>query len=363
MLLVPFIYLLPPPPQITSNPQKTRKIESFSYFFFSCILFESFNISISKMQQPQPKKSYTDVRSIYKLRDWIRESDLVLESIYVNPSEGAAHLFHHLTYPYFQESYLKHANVCLNPSEWARDFILDHPEYLNYYNLSQNPAEWVGEIFEGRLDLVDWNVIAHNPAEWAGKIVQNRIRNRSSKVFLDLYHLFLNPAEWAGEIIRKYSMQPVWYLLSENPAQWAGDMCLRNLHKISYGHLSRNPAEWARKILEKTPDKIDYQMLCLNPAEWAREILEQNPKKMAWEWIARNGSNWAVELLENNRNRIHWSSFSQNPHIFIYDYQFLRERMRETIAEELMQNRFHPRNLSKFAGWGYEGLEEDDFCE
>ena len=101
-----------------------------------------------------PTKSYTDVRNIYKLRDWIRESDLVLEYICMNPCEGAVNVFRHLTDKFFQESYLKYikhfgkihpfSNICHNPAEWARDFILNHPEYLNYYNLSQKSGEWVG---------------------------------------------------------------------------------------------------------------------------------------------------------------------------------------------------------------------------
>jgi hypothetical protein len=68
-------------------------------------------------------------------------------------------------------------------------------------------------------------------------------------------------------------------------------------------------------------------------------------------------------MMEKNRNGIHWSSLSQNPHIFTYDYEFLRQRMHGTIAEELIQNRFHPRNLSKFTGWGFEIFEEEDLSE
>jgi hypothetical protein len=37
---------------------------------------------------------------------------------------------------------------------------------------------------------------------------------------------------------------------------------------------------------------------------------------------------------------------------FTYDYAAMRAHMRETIFEELMQNRFHPRNMNKWLGWG-----------
>ena len=32
--------------------------------------------------------------------------------------------------------------------------------------------------------------------------------------------------------------------------------------------------------------------------------------------------------------------------------------MKETIAEDLMKNRFHPRNMDKWAGWGQ--LDDED---
>ena len=164
-------------------------------------------------------------------------------------------------------------------------------------------------------------------------------------------------------------MTPVWYLLSENPAKWAGEMFENNHDKIAYHHLSRNPAEWARKILEKNPKRIDYKMLCLNPAEWAKNILEKNPDKIHYDWLSRNHSAWALDMMENIMKiqpwKIHWFHLSSNPYIFTSDYEFLRKRMRYTIAEELIQNRFHPRNVHKFASWGFEifDFDSEDLCE
>jgi len=33
------------------------------------------------------------------------------------------------------------------------------------------------------------------------------------------------------------------------------------------------------------------------------------------------------------------------------------------IAEDLMKNRFHPQNLYKFKGWGFDGPDDDDEIE
>jgi hypothetical protein len=49
---------------------------------------------------------------------------------------------------------------------------------------------------------------------------------------------------------------------------------------------------------------------------------------------------------------------SKNPFIFEYDYEAMRGRMRP-LAEELMANRFHPRNFDKFVSWGFDEFNLD----
>jgi hypothetical protein len=51
---------------------------------------------------------------------------------------------------------------------------------------------------------------------------------------------------------------------------------------------------------------------------------------------------------------------SENPSIFEYDYEAMRLRMRP-IAEELIANRFHPRNFEKWIGWGFDEFNECEF--
>jgi hypothetical protein len=47
-----------------------------------------------------------------------------------------------------------------------------------------------------------------------------------------------------------------------------------------------------------------------------------------------------------------------NPSIFEYDYEAMRLRMKP-VAEELMANRFHPRNFDKFVSWGFDEFNLD----
>jgi len=72
-----------------------------------------------------------------------------------------------------------------------------------------------------------------------------------------------------------------------------------------------------------------------------------------------NSSEWVIDIMEKNRFRIRWTGLSRNPHIFTINYVFLHERLWNTFGKELMQNRFHPRNISKFADWGFESGYDD----
>jgi hypothetical protein len=88
--------------------------------------------------------------------------------------------------------------------------------------------------------------------------------------------------------------------------------------------------------LENNQDKIDWSMLSLNPA--------------------------TISLLEKNQDKINWYCLSRNPSIFEYDYKGMKDAMYNGIKEDLVKNRFHPKNIPKFRDWGMDGFEdyEDD---
>ena len=67
----------------------------------------------------------------------------------------------------------------------------------------------------------------------------------------------------------------------------------------------------------------------------------------------------AIHLLKQNKDKIDWYELSLNLSIFTYNYKELKLRMKETIAEDLMKNRFHPKYIDKWIDWGQ--VEADDF--
>ena len=117
-----------------------------------------------------------------------------------------------------------------------------------------------------------------------------------------------------------------------------------------------NPSARAIALLEKNQDKIDWSLLSANPAERALALLENNQDKINWVNLSANPA--ALALLENNQDKIIWSQLSRNPSIFEYDYKGMKDAMYKGIKEDLVKNRFHPKNIPKFRDWGMDGFED-----
>ena len=95
-------------------------------------------------------------------------------------------------------------------------------------------------------------------------------------------------------------------------------------------------------------DKLHWRALSKNPA--AIHLLEANPDKIDWSLLSSNPA--AIHLLKANQDKIDWWVLSSNPAIFQYDYDAMRKRC-GVFKEDLIKNRFHPRNLiaGKFKDW------------
>ena len=111
------------------------------------------------------------------------------------------------------------------------------------------------------------------------------------------------------------------------------------------------------KLLENNMDKISWEDLCCNSSEHAIQLLTENQAKIRWNSLSENNS--AGELLKKNQNKQIWYWLSLNPSIFVYDYEQMRENCL-LFKEDLMKERFHPRNLLKFRSWGIDGYDSDD---
>ncbi len=95
-----------------------------------------------------------------------------------------------------------------------------------------------------------------------------------------------------------------------------------------------------------------------NNSEGAIRLLEKNQDKIDWYYLSYNKSEGAIKLLEHNQNKITWDWLIQNPRIFNYDYKQMKQNCM-LFKEDLMKNRFHPCNISKFKDWRIDGFEFD----
>ena len=155
-----------------------------------------------------------------------------------------------------------------------------------------------------------------------------------------------------------------WYSLSSNPN--AIHILEENLDKVYWSEVSQNPN--AIPLLEKNLDKVDWYYLAgHNPN--AIPLLEKHLDKMTtecWEQLSSNPN--AIHIIEQNLEYMesYWllcgAYLFENPNIFTIDYNAMKTNMYKEggIAEELMQNRFHPRNINKFTNWGFPGFDEYD---
>jgi len=87
-------------------------------------------------------------------------------------------------------------------------------------------------------------------------------------------------------------------------------------------------------------------------------LLEKNPDKIDWSNLSKNPTKGAMQLLKNHSNNIliNWHYLSRNPHIFNYDYKKMKQNCL-IFKEDLMKNRYHPCNISKFKYWKVDGFE------
>jgi hypothetical protein len=112
------------------------------------------------------------------------------------------------------------------------------------------------------------------------------------------------------------------------PEPEAARLLAQNLGRVHWGWLSSNPGPEAVRLLQRSPEKIDWAALSANPSPAALRLLEAHPERVDWVCLAAN------------------------PAIFEYDYAAMRAA-RAPLAEALARERFHPRNLGRFEGWGF----------
>jgi hypothetical protein len=200
------------------------------------------------------------------------------------------------------------------------------------------------KLLEKNQDKIDWGILSRN--KHAKKILKTKLetyKHENSNYRVFLFHLCKNIKKI--EILEEHQDKINWLVLSWN--KYAIKLLEENQDKINWCALSGNIN--AIKLLQENQDKIHWQQLSGNIN--AISLLQENQDKIHWKELSGNIN--AIKLLQENQDKIDWDDLSENINIFAIDYNFLKERMLKTILEELMKNRFHPKNQNKWIDWGF----------
>lgn len=343
----------------------------------------------------------------YKLRDWIPECYVCLLALSNNPRairllEKNQDKINWQALSFIPEAiHLLEKNQdkidwrALSSNPAAIHLLEKNPDKIDWYRLSSNPAAI--QFLEKNPDKIVWHSLAINTNPDAMILFE---KNYFKLMFYEWHGLCKNPhampfieSEWrATQIID-------WFY------KWFCCCTFRTSCKIKWKSLCLNTNPSAISLLEKNPDKIHWDYLSRNPA--AIRLIKENLEKICWSSLSFNTDPGAIHLLENEirtnpHNSIHWNVLSQNsgaihilekypnrfsmfclvgntnpeamrliesycktrhyipwfellknPNIFTYDYDQMKES-KIRLHEELIRNMFHPLNMEKFDGWGFD---------
>lgn len=278
-------------------------------------------------------------------------------------------------------------------------FILDHPnKKWEWYALSSNdniradivlknyhmPWVWdelhrnpsiTGIFMPSNSSFAIWNVVVKHPDkpwDWGAlsynpNITWNIVEKHPDKPW-DWRRLSYNPGiTW--DIVQKYPDKPWdWQGLSYNESVATWDIVQKHPDKPwDWEGLCYNPSFATWDIVQKHPDKPwNFTALSRN-ISW--DIVEKHPE-MPWDWhsLSSNpGVTW--DIVEKNPkipwiwNTLCWNSMSVARKKYIENQLFKKYTawfVQSDLKRELMENRWHPCNMNKWAGWGFD--TEDVEC-
>jgi hypothetical protein len=294
----------------------------------------------------------------------------------------------------FKKGDLKY--FCKNPNAinfikpYLKQNMLDKKCFM-FLCLNHNAIDLIKENLD-KLDADCWFVLCSNPN--AIPLIKANLNKLSEYCWAEL---FANPAavDLIKENINVFNKSIHWELIFKNPA--AVDLIKKNLYRLNSSGLRflcmntnpdmmsiikdnfKNLDEGCRRNLYKNPsaiyiikDNFDhkymfelcsnpnpiaikiikiykltfgkfYQILCLNPS--AIDLIKDNLSYLdvkCWFNLCLNSA--AIEIIEHNLDKISFINLYQNPGIFTYNYDIIKQT-REQLNKEIIIKHSHPDNI------------------
>jgi hypothetical protein len=350
-------------------------------------------------------------RETHKLRDWI-DIDKINWGF-----------FSRNDHPYSIEILQKHPDKIdweyLSMNAYAIHLLEKNQDKIHWTNLCMNP--YATHLLEQNRNKIDWKIFIRNNRN-ANILIEKMDEDDPMKSYHYLRYLskyakpheicileqHLEDVKELGELVKTVNEQKKLFTPSKPPLHIPSDnldwstlsgnhyaihILDKNQDKIDWRSLSFNSHPRAIQLLEENIEKIHWFGLSCNRNPLVQRIIEQHPEKVDWSMLSENSCSWAISFMEKNKDKINWSCLSGNsnpraikmleehisetPHYFIsyaflsgnpaifmqntkYNYEEMKQS-RLPLHEELIQNRFHPRNISKFEDWGFDsGLQLDE---
>lgn len=226
---------------------------------------------------------------------------------------------------------------------------------IDYYYLSSNSSDIALEILYENQKEIDWSGLSRNKNDKSIKLLEENMEK------IDWHSLCINSNDKAYDLLIQHPDKIVWECLSLNTNDKMVGLLENNIDKISddgWIMLSSNESNKALEILEANQDKINWPSLAENNNDRAIELLRSNLDKIHVYDLFRNTNPKAMELIKQmglygcKNVRL----LFENPNIFTYNYQAIKDHMKNTWLMDLLRYWYHPKNMNKWADWGWEDI-------
>ena len=289
-------------------------------------------------------------------------------------------------------------HLSANPSTQAINLLSKNPDKIEWRKLiRENTNHRVWELMENFPEHMEKyaDVDKDNFQKYLNNYISQRHEDKAIEYLLKYFPndinfktLSSNSSDKAIDLLAANPTKIHWDRLSRNPNDKAIDLLISNPSNISYADLRYNTNFRAFNLLVFNKDRINWRIISQNESDWAIDLLHEEPQKIDWYYLCKNKHPDVVDLFIEHKEwfdkyvaRNRWNEYANpnaypaeeiyyfnryesqllkdllyRPEIFEFDYEHaVREKhINSGLFAELLANRFHPRNIPKFFGWGFE---------
>ena len=250
--------------------------------------------------------------------------------------------------------------LCQNTNNKAVE-LCKKTNNIDMFYLSGNSSDAALDILCDNIDEIDWTELSSNSNDRAVEL----LKQRPEKIVWS--YLSRNSNDKVYDMLRENPDKISWLDLLVNKNSRILGLYHNNMDKMQdnyWNMLCENNCDKALEILEANEDRIDWNVLASNNNDKAIKILSENMDKIRVELLVKNTNPKALDLIMIMKNDIKSPTsiacLLSNPNIFTYNYEAIREHMKNTWLLDLLKYWHHPKNANKWFHWGWDDYPDFD---